>query len=167
MKKFKIKKGNGFIHFGKPRHPFLEATMKEFANNYNAVGWASNGPELIKKMIKKFCNLKEDFPFFFRKLILDNNKERNQLDIERCNITIFPENYFYPINWASAGILFKKNKTDQLKSFIKETYSLHHYGKVSSFNKIDLYGNSILYSEARKKCPVTYKQMIAENILFF
>jgi hypothetical protein len=141
--------------------------MKEFANNYNADGWATNGPILITKMIKKFCNFKEDFPIFYRKLILNINNERSQLDINRCNITIFPENYFYPINWASDWILFEKNKTDQLRSFIKETYSLHYFGKVSSSKKIDLFGNSILDSEARKKCPVTYKQMIAENVVFF
>ncbi len=141
--------------------------MKEFSKNYNPTGWAVNGPELIKKMVKKFCYFKEDFSVFYKKLILDNNKERHQLNIERCDITIFPENYFYPINWESAGLLFKKNKADQLKSSIKESYSLHHYGKLSSDKKIELYGNSTLDSEARKKCPVTYNKMIAENSLFF
>ncbi len=46
-------------------------------------------------------------------------------------------------------------------------YSPDHYGKMYGDSKIKLYENSVLDSEARKNCSVTYRKISTDQVVAF
>ena len=72
-----------------------------------------------------------------------------------CNITLYPENYFYPYRWCDSGPIFKKNGTNGI-SKINETFSLHFYGKMSAENRVYIKDDSIFEIQAMQNCHLTY-----------
>jgi hypothetical protein len=46
-------------------HLFLTRILEDLRETYDPTGWSSNGPLLITRLLKSYCNLPEVIPFFF------------------------------------------------------------------------------------------------------
>ena len=150
--------------FKENSHPFLQELLKSFSQNYNPKIWGDNGPVLLLKAIKQYCNFTEDFEIYYQKLMFVRNS--SQSSSEHCDITIFPENYFYPFKYFNETKLLITNNGLSSKERLKHTYSLHMYGAFTRLETVELNGNSLFDYAARKNCPATYKYMLIHRLNF-
>lgn len=141
--------GSGVLIF-KEKHPLLKIAITEMINNYDPNKWGANGPLLFWRSIQSYCKVDDIFA----------NKKKKQVifkvsNSSECDVSIFPYNYFYPVNWENYEILFEKNAKLDLKLF-KNTYSTHFYGKFSDKIQVEKGDNSIYEYFAFKNCPYSY-----------
>lgn len=133
--------GNGILLFGK-NHSFLQQVIEDFHKNYKTDTWGNNGPKLFMHSLKSYCNT-------------DNIYEELSSNSRKCDVELFPENFFYPINWENVNKLFLKNGLIDVNSF-KDTYSVHFYGKFSQYFEVKYNDHSIYEFFANKNCPFVY-----------
>lgn len=165
---------NGFLQFSR-HHPFLDLVMRTFASDYNPNIWGHNGPILLRRMMEKFCkvdNVYRDLILEPENLALINktsllekalslgkfNKKSN-----KCNVHVYPQEYFYPYNNYQLSYLFDKRALLNVSAFIN-TYSVHFYGKMSSKMNIRLKDNSVYEHFASSNCEITYRSILINNI---
>lgn len=139
--------GNGILIFNK-EHLLLKEAMSDMILNYDPTKWGFNGPLLFIRSIKKYCLLND----IYENLKLDENRNRTT---SKCDVNIFPESYFYPINWENASKLFRENALLDVRTFLN-TYSVHFYGKFSDDFNVNFNENSIYEFFASLNCPYTY-----------
>ena len=60
----------------------------------------------------------------------------------KCDLVVFPQNFFYPYNNHQLDYLFDKDAQLNVSVFM-DTYSVHFYGKVSSNYRIKIRKNSV------------------------
>ena len=143
----------GVLHFSK-KHPFILKCLNSFNKNYNGKVWAANGPLLIQKELAIYCNQTN-----FKHLLFNFNKSRN-----KCDVGIYPSEYFYPYPWNEYKALFQKNATFMIKKFLN-TFSVHFYGKMSGAEILNENENSLFEYFASSNCPLSYSQYILNKKL--
>ena len=151
--------GNGFLVFSK-HNKLLEIAMKEFESSYISNQWSANGPELFLRIIKRYCNSTDPL----QQLLLKKTSS-GLFKNSSCDTSIFPYNYFYPISWVSADVLFKHDSSISIKDFI-DTYSVHFYGKMSSNQLVNWQENSIYEYFSSLNCPLIYDRLRSGKIEF-
>lgn len=163
--------GNGFIHF-RAQHPFIYETMKNFADNYAAFGWGDNGPTLIIKTIKSFCNVDDLNKLIIKDANLNSYFSPNETSSEQridnnCDFGLYPESFFYPYNYRDDAfkLAFKTNSQLDLSRLIN-SYSIHFYGKFSSKLRVKLGDYSLYEFLAMTQCKRVYRE-IEHNLKYF
>lgn len=176
--------GNGLMIF-QPKMSYIFYLMEEFTKNYNRNEWAINGPKLIVKTLLDFCDIdsihrhflpgykipREKTLFITKKTNL--NKTLIYLDKKhKCaNLSIFPQNYFYPILFLNSEFLknsFSKNSknNETYWNAIKSSYSVHFYNK-QTFMHVTKPSDRSFYSElASIYCKFTYNYVKKNNLYF-
>jgi hypothetical protein len=135
------------------KHPFIAQLMFEFVSNYNPFVWGSNGPTRVIETLKIYCKFSQSYSKFYTKLML--GVEESHAGKDRCNITIFPENYCYPFKYYNSepNLIFAENGEKEV-SRLMNTYSLHLYGKFS--NSLKIRNNSVYEFFSKQYCKATF-----------
>ncbi|RNA42330.1 lactosylceramide 4-alpha-galactosyltransferase-like [Brachionus plicatilis] len=141
--------GNGVLVFGK-NHSFLQHVIADFSQNYKANEWGHNGPKLFMRSLKAYCKT-------------ENIYEELTSSTRKCDVELFPESFFYPINWENVKKLFLKNGLIDIYSF-KDTYSVHFYGKFSQQFAVKYNDFSLYEFFANKNCPFVYS-ILEQNLV--
>ena len=149
--------GSGVMIFPK-RHPFLVRCLNELMASYKPNYWSTNGPNLIERILKTYCNTTEfSKDLLFNKYILESAVPNFGGNNSSCGVYIFPNNFFYVVNYMDldrANILFKGNQTLSIEKFI-DVYSLHFYGRCSKSRTIEKH--SIYEYFAKFNCPLSFE----------
>lgn len=158
---------NGVMCF-RARHSFLKLTMENFANDYNPKIWGHNGPTLLKKMMAQYCGI-ENPDDIYKLLILQNENLNQTLNTnsteKKCNINIYPQEFFYPYNNHQLEYLFDKNSILNISAFIN-TFSVHFFGKVSAKYKVSLRDSNAYELFASSNCETVYAELKHRKFLF-
>lgn len=104
---------NGAVMIFDIYHPILLDFLQEFATTFNGNRWGHNGPYLVSRVLERL-----------------GNKAGH-------NLTIYPPNTFYPVDWVKIIKLYKKPQTeDEMKSaedilanISSESYTVHLWNK--------------------------------------
>ena len=147
---------NAIMSFPK-NHPFLEAAFKELMSSYNPNIWGHNGPLLIIRTMESYCQTKDIYKaLMFNKYRLESYKF-NFTTRENCQVNIFPNNFFNPINWKNVKVLFEENQSIQISKLI-DAYTLHFFSAKSK--QLNIGRNSVYEYLAKSNCPFTYEILV-------
>ena len=147
--------GVGVLNF-RAAHPFLDYLLHKFVNEYDYKVWGSAGPLMLIATLKEYCASENIYMTL----------KQNRSDAKCDDLTIYPENYFYPYNYrANMNELFASNAKLDIRK-LSDTYSLHLYGKFSDTFKIRPGDASIYDFLAQMHCPLVHNYLKANNRLF-
>lgn len=144
--------GNGVMVFRR-EHDFIMQIMKAFVAVYDPNDWGVNGPVLIINMIKKSCDIE--------------NVRQLMVNTSRCDLTVFQENYFYPLRYYDDEfkILFEPDRLIDMRKYT-EAYSVHYYGFKSKDMNVSTRDNTMFGFLASCNCEITYEYVDSKNLLF-
>lgn len=169
--------GIGVLLF-KSKTPYLEYVINKFPKIYKPDEWATNGPILLYESIKEFCKIDNIHYHLlqgcFKKMPKKINFTQTPVylnNTHKCaDLRVFFQNFFYPFLWQNKDYkkIFEKNSkdNDDLKRAVSNSYSIHYYGKLSSFNEAKPGDNSFFSFIAKKYCSVTYNYVQEHNLSF-
>jgi hypothetical protein len=158
--------GSGFLCF-QANHSFLNYIMQKMVEKYNPDCWGCNGPTLLISSMKGYCKSDDIFsellmkPPSTNRAKLDLWVEKKMQALSKCDLTIFPERYFYPFTiWKLPGLpaLFKL-KSDVSMDMIADTFSVHFYGSATSKYKVKPGDGSFFDILAASNCPRVYEHV--------
>ena len=153
MQDAETKPNNAILNFPE-KHPFIKAALDEFMSSFDGSIWGHNGPKLITRTIRKFCQIKNNWQILmFNKSIIESNSTNLSKKSSPCGINIFPVSFSTPLYWKSILFFFQANQKFNFEQS-RYIFSLHYFSKVSNEFKVDR--NSIFEYYARSHCPVVY-----------
>lgn len=133
---------NGVFGF-LPHHPFLWACMENFVEHYDSTIWGNQGPQLMTRMLRVWCRLK-DF--------------HGLGDLKCLNISFLHPQRFYPIPYPQWKRYYQV--WDKEPSF-NESYALHLWNYMNKEGKTVVRGSKTLVENLyQKHCPKTYRVLI-------
>ncbi len=146
-------------------HPFLEYMIKRLASNYDPKVWGAAGPLMLIASMKEFCKSEDIYSVLTLEPLNKTSIFNVPSDQRSCGLTIFPQRYFYPLNYREdLEYLFKKNSTYDIKN--NTEYSVHFYGKMSEIFKVKPGDNSIYDRLAASNCKLVYNHVKSKKLLF-
>ncbi|KAI5246286.1 Alpha-1,4-N-Acetylglucosaminyltransferase, partial [Manis pentadactyla] len=133
---------NGVFGF-LPRHPFLWECVENFLEHYNSDIWGNQGPNLMTRMLKLWCKLR-DF--------------QEVSDLGCQNLSFLHPHRFYPISYPQWRRYYEV--WDPEPSF-NYSYALHLWNYMNRNKKIVVRGSNTLVENLYcKHCPRTYRYLI-------
>ena len=167
--------GNGILVF-EAKHPFLLKVIKDIKRNYDPTHWSGIGPRVIIRVLGPYCeveNIFESLKFNPIRLVIDKLELRRSSNKQsllyydephKCNVNIFPPNYFYTYSFMDSNFLFESNQTLIISKFI-DSFSVHFYGKIT-LDQVNLFKQySIFEFFAMKNCPYIYEHIMKQYLL--
>ncbi|NXF43320.1 A4GAT galactosyltransferase, partial [Oceanites oceanicus] len=133
---------NGAFLSFKPKHEFMELCMQDFVKNYNGWIWAHQGPQLLTRVFKKWCSIRN----------IQNNMSCKGVR------ALSPE-AFYPIFWRNWRKLFDTISSSELHKLLKNTYAVHVWNKLSHGKKLEITSQALLAQLYSQFCPATHAKM--------
>ncbi|XP_072331049.1 lactosylceramide 4-alpha-galactosyltransferase-like [Scyliorhinus torazame] len=132
----------GFNH----NHPFANMCITDYVESYNGEIWGHQGPDLITRMLKKWCNT-DDLDMFLNK--------------ECKGIFYLSSNWFYPVPYTNWEKYFEKGRWDKdsyaIQSEFSKTNGVHIWNFLSNSHKDPIKGSrSLLDYFFSNYCPMTY-----------
>ncbi|XP_041037469.1 lactosylceramide 4-alpha-galactosyltransferase-like isoform X2 [Carcharodon carcharias] len=128
-------------------HSFTEMCLTDYVENYDGEAWGHQGPDLMTRMLKKWC---------------ETDNLDNFLDKECKGILYLSSNWFYPIpytNWEKYFERDRWNKNDIENEFSK-TSGAHIWNFLSGHYETQIKGSlSLMEYFFSKYCPSTYKSL--------
>ncbi|XP_051858868.1 lactosylceramide 4-alpha-galactosyltransferase-like isoform X2 [Drosophila albomicans] len=124
-------------------HEISELFLDYYQKHYSADVYVSNGPTLVSRVVKGFCN--------------HTSMKQMQEDPKNCRgFKVFNETAFYPLQWPQwQHFILPEFKKDTLEK-TKDSYLIHFWNK-SSYQKLFKVGTDNAYgSYASANCPKTY-----------
>ncbi|XP_057596293.1 alpha-1,4-N-acetylglucosaminyltransferase [Hippopotamus amphibius kiboko] len=133
---------NGVFGF-LPHHPFLWECMENFVENYNPKIWGHQGPQLMTRILRVWCKLR-DF--------------QEVSDLKCLNFSFLHPQRFYPISFQAWRRYYEVWDTEP--SF-NESYALHLWNYMNQEGKAVVRGsNTLVENLYRKHCPKTYRDLL-------
>lgn len=103
---------------------------------FNGYNWEYNGPLLLTRVLKKFCNTQK----------LSNTYKCKEFDI-------FPQHACYAVEWREWQKFFNKNNADEVMKLIQDSYFVHLWNAKSKGTKVERTSPSAYALLAAKHCP--------------
>ncbi|CAN6921087.1 hypothetical protein Bca4012_090912 [Brassica carinata] len=118
-------------------HPLMREFLQEYSTTFDGNRWGYNSPYLVSRVIKRLGGHKPEY-----------------------NLTIFPPDAFYPVNWLKIPSLFKKPATAREAKWVEKTvqemkkgsYMIHLWNKVTRKMKIE--EGSVMHKLISTHCTV-------------
>ncbi|XP_032887546.1 lactosylceramide 4-alpha-galactosyltransferase-like [Amblyraja radiata] len=129
-------------------HPFTKESMFEYVEKYIGGKWGQQGPDLITRMLKKWCETQEINDFL--------NKT--------CKgVTFYPKDWFYPIpysNWQSYFENGRWEENNSVEDQFSETRGVHIWNFLSNRNTRYIKDTqSYMEYFFKNYCPRTYETL--------
>ncbi|KAF8085306.1 hypothetical protein N665_0672s0022 [Sinapis alba] len=117
-------------------HPLMREFLHEYSTTFDGNRWGYNSPYLVSRVIQRLGHKPE------------------------YNLTIFPPDAFYPVNWLKIPRLFKKPGTTIEAEWVEKTvqemskgsYMIHLWNKVTRKMKIE--EGSVMHKLISTHCTV-------------
>ncbi|XP_032887385.1 alpha-1,4-N-acetylglucosaminyltransferase-like [Amblyraja radiata] len=141
---------NGAIGFSHRHHPVLWNFMEDFVANYIGHIWGHQGPGLITRVLKRWCQTDNLAPFI--------GKE--------CNgISIWITNRFYPITFPDWKKYYSSWKKKDIERTFSATYGAHVWNYMNRKNKKEIIAGSgsLIEHFFQLYCPTAYRDVIQLN----
>ncbi|XP_038600416.1 alpha-1,4-N-acetylglucosaminyltransferase [Tachyglossus aculeatus] len=133
---------NGVFGFVR-HHPFLWQCMENFVERYNSAIWGHQGPALVTRVLRRWCNL-TDF--------------QDVVDLRCRNLSFLHPRRFYPISYPRWRRYYEV--WAQQPAF-NDSYALHLWNYMNKGKKEVAPGsNTLVENLYRKHCPGTYENVI-------
>jgi hypothetical protein len=145
---------SSFFHI-KKNHGFLKLVIDDYIKNGNE--WTENGPALLQRCIKRYCNTSRLTDL----LISDRLSEFNDT-VNKCDMNIMPYFIAYPYEWYEAYKMFENNSKFEVSRFIR-SYTIHFNSVVSRKFSTAWNDNSIIEFFMAHNCPVVYETVKNNN----
>ncbi|CAG0922852.1 unnamed protein product [Notodromas monacha] len=132
---------NGAVLAFEKHHPFMEACMNELSAKFNPYKWGSNGPYLLTRVIRTFCNF----------------NATNLLKPGYCKgIRILDISAFYPVLPTTWQLLFShdQNISASILKEAEQSYTMHYWNNMSKDTPIEVGTPQALGVLAAKHCPL-------------
>ncbi|XP_072429276.1 lactosylceramide 4-alpha-galactosyltransferase-like isoform X1 [Chiloscyllium punctatum] len=134
-------------------HSFTKMCLRDFVDKYNGAAWGHQGPDLMTRMLKKWCGT-------------DNlNNFRNK---DCKGIMYLSSNWFYPVPYSNWGRFFQKNtwnnNNDAIKKEFSKTSGVHIWKYMIGHQKIEIKASrSLIEYFFSEYCPSTYKSLPSQK----
>ncbi|XP_010529890.1 PREDICTED: uncharacterized protein At4g19900-like [Tarenaya hassleriana] len=117
-------------------HPLLFEFLKEYATNFDGNRWGYNSPYLVSRVIERLGNKPE------------------------YNLTIFPPDAFYSVNWIKIPRLFKNPASTDEVGWVEKTvnnmsshsYMIHLWNKVT--RQMEIEEGSVMHRLISTHCTI-------------
>ncbi|XP_072331050.1 lactosylceramide 4-alpha-galactosyltransferase-like [Scyliorhinus torazame] len=128
-------------------HQFIWDCMEDYVRNYDGGTWGSQGPALVSRVLKRWCQSNELGPFF---------------NLECKGISYLPPKHFYPISYTNWESYFQHWRKSDIKSFFAETKGVHvwNYKNVGQQKQVTSGSGTLIEYFFSKYCPTTYKSLV-------
>ncbi|XP_072896785.1 alpha-1,4-N-acetylglucosaminyltransferase-like isoform X2 [Hemitrygon akajei] len=141
---------NGAMGFYQKHHTFLWNCMEDFVAHYIGHVWGQQGPQLITRVLKRWCNTTELATFI--------GKE--------CNgISIWISKRFYPVPYLAWQKYFAPWKKEHIERVFSDTYGAHVWNFMNKHKKrkVAAGSGSLMEHFFQLHCPNTYKNLIQSS----
>ncbi|XP_078266078.1 alpha-1,4-N-acetylglucosaminyltransferase-like [Rhinoraja longicauda] len=141
---------NGAIGFPHRHHPFMWNCMEDFVANYIGHVWGQQGPRLLTRVLKRWCQT-DNLATFIGK---------------ECNgISLWIPDRFYPIPYPAWKKYYTPWKKKDIEWTFSATYGAHVWNFMNSNNKKKIVAGSgsLIEHFFQLYCPTTYKNLIQLN----
>lgn len=110
----------------------------EIVKNYDGSIWGYNSPFMYSQIFRNNCRFDD---------ILE------PLKCPQLNMTIFPQDKAYALDWDEFDKFFKSEETEYVLEKIKESYFIHLYDHASKKIKLKTTSQAAYIEIAHKFCP--------------
>ena len=132
----------GAIKF-QPRHQVIRTILENLAANFSGLEWGANGPLQLTKVVRRLCEVAGGGWW-------GGGGDR---DGWTCgDVTIFRQEYFYPVNWRHWQSLFLTKDSDNVMAEHSGSYVAHLWGHHSRGQRAVERGSAV-GKMARRNCP--------------
>ncbi|XP_048460180.1 alpha-1,4-N-acetylglucosaminyltransferase-like isoform X2 [Rhincodon typus] len=137
---------NAALGFEK-RHEFIWECMQDYVRNYEGRTWGYQGPALMSRVLKRWCQ-SDDLSQFF--------------NLQCKGISYLSPNYFYPISYTSWESYFQHWKRSSIEPFFSQTIGAHvwNFKNVGQQKKVIAGSGTLMEYFFTQHCPVTYKLLV-------
>ncbi|XP_005379480.1 PREDICTED: lactosylceramide 4-alpha-galactosyltransferase [Chinchilla lanigera] len=133
---------NGAFLAFERQHEFLALCMRDFVAHYNGWVWGHQGPQLLTRVFKRWCNI------------------RSLAQGRSCRgVTALPRQAFYPVPWQSWKKYFEDISPAELSGLLNATYATHVWNKKSQGMRFEATSRTLLAQLYARYCPTTHAAM--------
>jgi len=97
-------------------HPIANLCMENLLQDYNGDNYAYNGPELITRIMRKYCDT-------------DNIMEMTQHSCQ--SFKVLPPSAFYPVPWEKWRSYFLESELKYVAKLTKDSFAIHAWNYLS------------------------------------
>uniref|UniRef100_A0A8D8GDZ4 Lactosylceramide 4-alpha-galactosyltransferase n=1 Tax=Culex pipiens TaxID=7175 RepID=A0A8D8GDZ4_CULPI len=141
-----VSEGDGFVANGIINlqasgvgHTLAESMLRDVAKNYSATEWAANGPFLVTRILRQYCNVTEPW----------------HMTREQCGgqFGVLPPDQFFQVFYPHQSWYFEANRTREVMERMKGKVLTHLWNKLTNGIKLKKDANAAYIELARLYCP--------------
>eukprot|EP00062_Callorhinchus_milii_P000395 gi/632934356/ref/XP_007909060.1/ PREDICTED: lactosylceramide 4-alpha-galactosyltransferase-like [Callorhinchus milii] len=131
-------------------HQFMWDCMEDYVINYNGQIWGQQGPHLISRVLKHWCQSDNLGKF---------------LDLQCNGISYLSPRYFYPIKYTEWQRFFQPWNKNDIESFFSDTKGVHiwNFKNVGQQKRVVAGSGTLIENLFIKYCPTTYKVLVKRS----
>ncbi|XP_078419654.1 lactosylceramide 4-alpha-galactosyltransferase-like [Cetorhinus maximus] len=131
----------------KKQHKFIWDCMEDYVRNYDGDIWGYQGPALVSRVLKRWCQSNDLGQFF---------------NLECKDISYLPPKYFYPISYTRWESYFQRWRKSDIESVFAETKGVHvwNYKNINQQKQVTAGSGTLMEYFFSKYCPTTYKSLV-------
>lgn len=120
-------------------HEFAESCLNDLALNFDGTQWAANGPFMVTRNLRKFCNV----------------TDVSQMNRQQCGgqLTVYPPDVFYRIRYPRHDWFFYPERSEVVMNSIKNDVLVHMWNKATSGIQLKITSTAAYIQLAQQFCP--------------
>ncbi|XP_067907387.1 lactosylceramide 4-alpha-galactosyltransferase-like [Heterodontus francisci] len=132
---------SAFLAFDQ-HHDFIGHCLMDFVEHFNGWIWGHQGPQLVTRVLKKWC------------------QKKSITKIRQCKgVRMLPPEAFYPIRWQDWKKYFEVMSKSETQQLLKNSYAVHIWNKKSHGTPFRIGSKVMIDQLSSAYCPVSYKIM--------
>ncbi|XP_051885929.1 lactosylceramide 4-alpha-galactosyltransferase-like isoform X2 [Pristis pectinata] len=130
-----------FLAFNQ-HHDFIGRCLKDFVEHFNGWIWGHQGPQLVTRVLKKWC------------------RTNSVTKIQQCKgVKMLSPEAFYPIRWQDWKKYFEVVSKSEAQELLKNSYAVHIWNKKSHGTGFRTGSKVMIDQLSSVYCPLSYKIM--------
>ncbi|KAL5279635.1 hypothetical protein ACFFRR_003931 [Megaselia abdita] len=122
-------------------HEIGDLFIKDFAKNFKPKSWATNGPMLITRVLRKVCNA----------------TDLREIPTERCRgFKVYSREMFWAVSYIKANSFFNESELNNLMQQTRNSYSIHVFNHMTKGLKQKIGAKTLYGVMSEEHCPITY-----------
>ncbi|XP_060695535.1 lactosylceramide 4-alpha-galactosyltransferase-like [Hemiscyllium ocellatum] len=123
-------------------HDFIGNCLKNFVEHFNGWIWGHQGPQLVTRVLKKWC------------------QKKSIAKIQQCKgVRMLPPEAFYPVRWQDWKKYFEVMSKSEVQKLLKNSYAVHIWNKMSHGTSFPMGSKVMIDQLSSVYCPISYKIM--------
>ncbi|XP_072915144.1 lactosylceramide 4-alpha-galactosyltransferase-like [Hemitrygon akajei] len=123
-------------------HDYIGHCLNDFVEHYNGWIWGHQGPQLVTRILKKWC------------------QKNSVTKIQQCKgVKMLNPEAFYPIRWQDWKKYFEVVSHSEAEELLKNSYGVHIWNKKSHGTRFQIGSKVMIDQLSSVYCPLTYKMM--------